>query len=74
MVREFTNDTPLLTGRQYQIRITPEIHANIWILGKYHLLTVEPLKESIREGNLGLTSMSGHKVDPSLHSWLSQWR
>ena len=74
MDREFTDSTPLLTSQQHQIRVTPEIHISIWILGKNHLLTVEPLKEGIRKGNLGLTSMSGHKVDPSLHPWLSRWR
>ena len=74
MVIESTDDTPLLASRQYQIPITPEIHTSIWILGKNHLLTVEPLEKGIREGNLGLTSMSGHKVDPPLHLWLSRWR
>jgi len=50
MVKEFTNDTPLLASRQYQIRVTPEIHTSIWILRKNYLLTVEPLEESIRKG------------------------
>ena len=74
MVREFTNSTPLLVSRQHQIRVTSEIHTSIWILEKNHLLMIEPLKEGIRKGNLGLTSMLSHKVDPSLHPWLSRWR
>lgn len=44
MVRSFTYNTPLLASWQHQIWVTPEIHPNIWILSKDHLLTVEPLK------------------------------
>ena len=47
MVREFTNDTPLLASPQYQIQFTPEIHTSIWILKKNHLLTVEPFKKGV---------------------------
>ena len=73
MVKEFTNSTPFLASRQYQIRVTPEIHTSIWILLKNHLLTIEPPEEGIRKGNLRLTNMYGHMVDPSLHLWLSRW-
>ena len=49
MVREFTYSTPLLTSQQHQIRVTPEIHPSIWILGINHLLMIEPLEEGIKE-------------------------
>lgn len=73
MVKKFTYITPLLASRQHQIWVTQEIHTSIQTLSINHFLTVEPLKECIREGNLWLTSMSSHKVNPSLHSWLSRW-
>jgi len=74
MVKNFTYNTPLLTIWQYQIWVTPEIHTSIWTLSINHLLTVELLEEGIKERNQGLTSMSGHKFNPSLHPWLSRWR
>ena len=67
MVRRFTHSTPLLTSRQHQIRVTPEIHASIWKPGINHLLTIKPLEESIRKRNLGLAIMLRHKFNPSLH-------
>jgi hypothetical protein len=45
MVKDFTNGTPLLASRQYQIWVTPEVHTSIWILGINHLLTIKPLKK-----------------------------
>lgn len=74
MVRRITHGTPLLASRQHQIQVTPEIYTNIWEPGINHLLTIEPLKESIRKRNLGLASMVRHEFNPSLHPWLSRWR
>ena len=74
MVTDFTYNTPLLASRQHQIWVTPEIHTSIWTLSINHLLAVEPLEEGVRERKLGLTNMSGHEVNPSLHPWLSRWR
>ena len=34
---------------------------------------VKPLKEGIREWNLWLTSMSDHKIDPSLRPWFRRY-
>ena len=58
MVEDFSNSAPLFAIRQYQVRITSEIHANIWILGIDHLLTLDPPEEGISERNLRLTSMT----------------
>ena len=74
MVEVLTSSIPLSTIWQYHIRITPEIHTNIWVLGKSHLLAIEPPKERSIERNLGLTGMPGHVIDPSLHTWLCRRR
>ena len=74
MVKYFTNSAPLLTAWQYQIRIAPKVHTNIWIRGIDHLLTLEPPEEGISERNLRLTSMPRHVINPSLHAWLGRRR
>ena len=74
MVEVLTSSIPLSTAWQYHIRITPEIHTNIWILGIDHLLMLEPPEEGISERNLRLTSMPRHVIDPPLHAWLGRRR